>query len=123
MFKIFLFSTVRKKHHNKRRNNKRKNLWAYFQKKPFADVLKNRCFQKFVTFTRKQFQWSFFFNKVAGHQPEALLKKRPQHSFFLSILKNILKISFSHLRATASIFFQCFQELIFRHIFEGAYAR
>ena len=72
LVKIFLFSTVRNKHHKQRKNDKTKTFGANFQNQLFAGVLKNECFQKFYKIHCKTLLQEFLFNKVEGFQPEAL---------------------------------------------------
>ena len=47
--------------------------------------------KNFATFTAKNLSWSLFFNTSAGLQVCNFIKKRLQHRYFLTILRNLLE--------------------------------
>ena len=60
----------------------------YHQKQPFADVIQNRCSQKFRKFHRKTPALKSLFNKVADLASATLIKGDTNTSFCLWNLRN-----------------------------------
>ena len=55
----------------------------YHQKQPFADVIQNRCSQKFRKFHRKTSALESLFNKVVDLRPATLIKRDTNTGFSL----------------------------------------
>ena len=64
------------------------------QKKPFVDVLQNRCLKNFAIFTGKIPVFESLFNKVAGLRVYKFIKKRLQHRFFPVNITKFLRTPF-----------------------------
>ena len=60
----------------------------YHQKQPFADVIQNRCSQKFRKFHRKTSALESLFNKVVDLRPATLIKRDTNTGFSLWNLRN-----------------------------------
>ena len=66
----------------------------HHQKQAFADVLHNRCSEKFCKFHRKAPALESLFNKVADLKPATLNKRRLQHRCFYVKFAKFLRTSF-----------------------------
>ena len=65
------------------------------QKQSFADVLQNRCSEKFHKFHRKKPVFESLLNKVAGLKACNFIKKRLQYKCFLMKFRKFLRTPFS----------------------------
>ena len=69
------------------RLNMNSYLFINLQKQPFADVLQNRCFQRFSKIHRKILVLESLFNKVADLKAVVCCQNIPDGFFFLKIYK------------------------------------
>ena len=66
----------------------------HHQKQAFADILHNRCSEKFCKFHRKAPALESLFNKVADLKPATLNERRLQHRCFYVKFAKFLRTSF-----------------------------
>ena len=66
----------------------------HWQKQPFADVLKNNCFEKCLRFHFKTSVVEFLFNTVAGLKAHNFIKKKLRHRCFPLNTAKFLRTTF-----------------------------